>query len=85
LPFTFHEVWSRRAQVAPRSNSSELQLRAVVQGLGLACPSCYSGDPEPGLIRLAGAWIAPSRDIRPGVRRDTRHMPRIGAVLDSPE
>jgi len=72
-----------RAQVALRSNSRELQLRAAVQGLGLACLPCYLGDPEPDLVRLTGARVAPSRDIWLGVHRDTRHVPRIRAVLDA--
>jgi DNA-binding transcriptional LysR family regulator len=72
-----------RAQVALRSNSRDLQVRAAVQGLGLACLPCYLGDPEPDLVRLTAARVAPTRDIWLGVHRDTRHVPRIRAVLDA--
>ena len=54
MPTRASERWltdvARRAQVALRSNSRDLQLRAAVQGLGLACLPCYLGDPEPDLL-----------------------------------
>ena len=67
--------------VAVRTNSREGQLRATQAGLGIACLPRFLGD-NTGLVLLAAPGEEPRRQIWIGVHQDTRHTPRIRAVLD---
>jgi DNA-binding transcriptional LysR family regulator len=73
---------SGSAEPAVLANSREVQLRAVAAGLGIGFLPCYLAAEHPDLIRLE---VSPtlSREIWMGVHRDTRHAPRIVAVLDA--
>jgi len=71
-----------QAQALLRTNSREGQLRTAIAGLGFACLPRYLADDESGLVRLTAPSPPPLRDIWIGVHRDTRHTPRIRAVLD---
>ena len=77
---------TRAAEPALLANSREVQLRAVLAGLGLGHLPCYLADGTSGLVRLA-ADPPVSREIWIGVHRDTRHAPRImavqGAIVES--
>lgn len=65
------------------ANSRDAQLRAAQAGMGLACLPRYLADPEAGLERLATPPPAPSRGIWIGVHADTRHTPRLRAVVEA--
>lgn len=64
------------------ANSRELQLRAVLAGIGFACLPRYLADGH-GLRLLAPPSPPPVREIWMGVHRDARQMPRIRAVQDA--
>lgn len=70
------------AAVALRSNSRAVQLAAARGGLGLVCLPRYLGDGLPELRRLETGAPEPVREIWLGVHHDSRHTPRIRAVLD---
>ncbi len=70
------------AQTVFLANSRDAQLRATQAGMGIGCLPRYLADAEPGLERLAPPEPAPSRGIWIGVHADTRHTPRIRAVLE---
>jgi DNA-binding transcriptional LysR family regulator len=73
---------TRQAEPALLANSREVQLRAVMAGLGLGHLPCYLAQGQPGLVRLD---VEPSivREIWMGVHRDTRSAPRIVAVQEA--
>jgi DNA-binding transcriptional LysR family regulator len=74
----------RTTQAVPAllANSREVQLHAVVAGLGLGHLPCYLAAPAAALTRLdTGAVL--TREIWMGVHRDTRHAPRIVAVQEA--
>lgn len=71
------------AAVGFRSNSREVQLWAAKSGAGIAALARYRADPEPGLVRLRTGIPDLTRDIWLGVHVDTRHMPRVRAVMDA--
>jgi DNA-binding transcriptional LysR family regulator len=73
----------RTAQGKPTllANSREVQLQAVLAGLGLGHLPCYLASSHTDLIRLdTGAAL--TREIWMGVHRDTRQAPRIMAVQE---
>jgi DNA-binding transcriptional LysR family regulator len=67
------------AEPALLANSREVQLSAVLAGLGLGHLPCYLAAGQAGLTRL-DTGPAVTREIWMGVHRDTRHAPRIMAV-----
>ena len=72
-----------RAAVSLRSNSRAVQLQAALDGMGLAGLPRAFADGVPGLVRIAtDNDPPPMRELWIGVHRDTRHAPRIRAVLD---
>jgi len=71
-----------KAEPALLANSREVQLRAVVAGLGLGHLPCYLAAAEPGLVRLEAGELL-TREIWSGVHRDTRNAPRIVAVQNA--
>lgn len=72
----------RRGDVVLRSDSYETQHWATVSGGGLAVLPRFRADAEPALRLLATRVPVPSSDIRLGVHRDNRGIPRVRAVLD---
>ena len=66
---------------AVRTNSRQGQLRGALTGAGIACLPRLLGDGS-ALVRLAPPTEEPRRQIWIGVHQDTRHTPRIRAVLD---
>lgn len=65
------------------ANSRDAQLCAAQAGLGLACLPRYLADRDVGLEHIKTPEPAPSRSIWVGVHADTRHTPRIRAVLEA--
>lgn len=77
----FSEI-TNQAEPALLANSREVQIRAVVAGLGLGHLPCYLAAQNADMIRLdTGAVLV--REIWMGVHRDTRHAPRILAVQEA--
>ncbi len=70
------------AVIGFRSNSREVQVWAAKSGAGLAAIARYRADTEPDLVRLRTEIPDLTRDIWLGVHADTRHMPRVRAVMD---
>lgn len=71
------------ALIGFRSNSREVQFWATKSGAGVAALARYHADEEPGLVRLRADIPDLVRDIWLGVHVDTRHMPRVRAVIDA--
>jgi DNA-binding transcriptional LysR family regulator len=71
------------AVVGFRSNSREVQLWAAKCGAGIAALARYRADKEAGLVRLRTDVPDLARDIWLGVHADTRHVPRVRAVMAS--
>jgi DNA-binding transcriptional LysR family regulator len=72
---------AKSAMTALQSNSRDAHLQAALSGCGLACLPRYLGDAA-DLIRLNVPKPPPVREIWMGVHKDTRHVPRIRAVMD---
>jgi DNA-binding transcriptional LysR family regulator len=71
------------ARVTIRTDSRETQLWAALQGGGLALLPCFRADRETALRRLAPGGPVPGAEIWLAVHQDSRHVPRIRAVLDT--
>ncbi len=71
-----------RAQVVLKADSYETQHWAAYCGGGLALLPRFRADAEPALHRLRTPTPIPSAEIRLGVHRENRHVPRVRTVLD---
>lgn len=71
------------AGIGFRSNSREVQVWAAKSGAGISAIARYRADTEPDLVRLRTDIPDLTRDIWLGVHNDTRHMPRVRAVMDA--
>jgi DNA-binding transcriptional LysR family regulator len=74
---------TQAGEVAFTSNSRDAQMQAAIGGMGIAAVPRFMGDEAPGLVRLATPEPAPLRGIWIGVHADTRHTPRIRAVVEA--
>ena len=71
-----------RAQVVLKADSYETQHWAAYCGGGLALLPRFRADAEPALRRIRTPTPIPSAEIRLGVHRENRHVPRVRSVLD---
>lgn len=74
--------YAGRAQVVLKADSYETQHWAAYCGGGLALLPCFRADAEPALRRIRTPTPIPSAEIRLGVHRENRHVPRVRTVLD---
>lgn len=71
-----------QAKVVLKADSYETQHWAAYCGGGLALLPRFRADAEPALRRVATPTPIPPAEIRLGVHRENRHVPRVRAVLD---
>ena len=71
-----------RAQVVLKADSYETQYWAAYCGGGLALLPRFRADAEPALRRVGTPTPIPPAEIRLGVHRENRHVPRMRTVLD---